>query len=126
MNITLADLLPLVGRLDAAPGFDSPRERYRRVLLEHVTDIQTARVLIEECQRSVGEQRHRALQDLIVLLGRFMGFEITFGAYERSATLPKIDGQWRSRGLLDVVLELTTDQTPQASPDDLARALLAT
>jgi hypothetical protein len=125
MNITLTDLLPLVGRLDAAPGFDSPRERFRRFLLEHVTDVATARSLLEECQRSVGEQRHRALQDLVVLIGRFLGFEITFGTYERSTTAPTIDGQWRSRGLLDVVIELRTDQTPHASADNLNRALAA-
>jgi hypothetical protein len=125
MNITLTDLLPLVGRLDAAPGFDSPRERFRRFLLEHVTDVATARSLLEECQRSVGEQRHRALQDLVVLIGRFLGFEITFGTYERSTTAPTIDGQWRSRGLLDVVIELRTDQTPHASVDNLNRALAA-
>jgi hypothetical protein len=125
MNITLTDLLPLVGRLDAAPGFDSPRERFRRFLLEHVTDVATARALIEECQRSVGEQRHRALQDLVVLIGRFLGFEITFGTYERSTTAPTIDGQWRSRGLLDVVIELRTDQTPHPSADNLNRALAA-
>jgi hypothetical protein len=126
MNITLTDLLPLVGRLDAAPGFDSPRERFRRFLLEHVTDVATARSLLEECQRSVGEQRHRALQDLVVLIGRFLGFEITFGTYERSTTAPTIDGQWRSRGLLDVVIELRTDQTPHASADNLNRGLAAT
>jgi len=125
MNITLTDLLPLVGRLDAAPGFDSPRERFRRFLLEHVTDVATARSLLEECQRSVGEQRHRALQDLVVLIGRFLGFEITFGTYERSTTAPTIDGQWRSRGLLDVVIELRTDQTSHASADNLNRALAA-
>lgn len=126
MNISLTDLLPLVGRLDAAPGFDSPRERFRRFLLEHVTDVPTARVFIEECQRSVGEQRHRALQDLIVLVGRFLGFEAIFGAYERSPDGTRIEGQWRSRGLLDVVLEMQTDQTPHPSPEALARALAAT
>ena len=126
MNITLTDLLPLVGRLDAAPGFDTPRERFRRFLLEHVTDVATARALIDECQRSVGEQRHRALQDLVVLIGRFLGFDITFGSYERSTTAPIIDGHWRSRGLLDVVIELRTDQTPHASADNLNRALAAT
>jgi hypothetical protein len=125
MNISLTDLLPLVGRLDAAPGFDTPRERLRRFLLEHVTDVATARVLIEECQRSVGEQRHRALQDLVVLVGRFLGFEITFGFYERSTSAPRVDGHWRSRGLLEVVLELRTDQTPHVSADNLNRALIA-
>jgi hypothetical protein len=121
MNLSLSELLPLVGRLDSTPGFDSPRERYRRFLLEHVTDVPTARGLIEECQRSVGEQRHRALQDLVVLLGRFLGFETIFGSYDRSAG--SLDGQWRSRGLLDVILEIRTEQTTIITADSLVRAV---
>ena len=72
MSITLDELLLLVGRLDDAPGFDTPRERFRRFLMERVTDVPTASALIDECQRSVGEQRHRALQDLIVVVGRLL------------------------------------------------------
>ena len=84
--------------------------------------LPTASALIDECQRSVGEQRHRALQDLIVMVGRLLQFEITFGTYERSADAVKVDGQWRSPGRLDVVLEIRTDQTTSATLDGLARA----
>jgi hypothetical protein len=125
MNVTLNELLTLLGRLDDAPGFDTPRERFRRFLVEHVTDVQMARPLIEECQRSVGEQHHRALQDLVVLLGRFLRFETIFGTYERLPGGVKIDGQWRSRGRIDVVLEIRTDQTSDPSLDSLARAVSA-
>jgi hypothetical protein len=126
MSITLDELLLLVGRLDDGPGFDTPRERFRRFLLERVTDVPTARALIEECQRSVGEQRHRALQDLVVIVGRLLRFEITFGTYERSADRVKVDGQWKSPGLLDVVLEIRTEQTTSATLEGLARAMAAT
>jgi hypothetical protein len=126
MSITLDELLFLVGRLDDAPGFDAPRERFRRFLLERVTDVPTASALIDECQRSVGEQRHRALQDLVVSLGRLLRFEITFGTYERSADSVKVDGQWRSPGLLDVVIEIRTEQTTSPTLDGLARAMAAT
>lgn len=125
MNITLNELLTLLGRLDDAPGFDTPRERFRRFLIDHVPDVQTARPLIEECQRSVGEQHHRALQDLVVLLGRFMRFETTFGTYERLPAGVKLDGQWRSRGRVDVVLEIRTDQTPEPNLESLARSVSA-
>jgi hypothetical protein len=123
MNITLNELLTLLGRLDDAPGFDTPRERFRRFLVEHVTDVQIARPLVEECQRSVGEQHHRALQDLVVLLGRFMRFETSFGTYERLPSGVKLDGQWRSRGRLDVVLEIRTEQTTDPTLESLARAV---
>ena len=83
------------------------------------------RALIDECQRSVGEQRHRALQDLVVIVGRLLRFEITFGTYERSADAVKVDGQWRSPGLLDVVIEIRTEQTTSPTLDGLARAMAA-
>lgn len=125
MNITLNELLTLLGRLDDGPGFDSARERFRRFLVEHVTDVQTARPLVEECQRAVGEQHHRALQDLVVLLGRFMRFETSFGTYERLPGGIKVDGQWRSRGRLEVVLEIRTDQTTEPGFESLTRAVSA-
>ncbi len=126
MNVTLNELLPLVGRLDSSPGFDTPRERFRRFLLEHVTDVHIARALVDDCERSVGEQHHRALQDLIVVVGRFLGFETTFGMYERPADGVRSDGHWRSRGLLDVVLETRSDQTNNPTVESLARAVAAT
>ncbi len=125
MSITLDELLLLVGRLDDASGFDTPRERFRRFLIERVTDVPTASALIDDCQRSVGEQRHRALQDLIVIVGRLLRFEVTFGTYAPSADALKVDGQWRSPGLLDVVLEIRTEQTTSATLDGLAQATTA-
>ena len=122
MSITVDELLLLTGRLDDSPGFDTGRERFRRFLMERVTDVATAAALIDDCQRSVGEQRHRALQDLIVIVGRLLEFEITFGSYERSADAVRADGQWRSTGRLEVVLEIRTDQTTSATLDGLARA----
>ena len=123
MDISLNELLALLGRLDDSPGFDTPRERFRRFLIDHVTDVRSARPLIEECQRSLGEQHHRALQDLVVLLGRFMRFETTFGTYEPLNGGVRVDGQWRSRGRLDVVLEIRTDQTKDPTLASLVRAV---
>ena len=125
MSITLNEILTLVGNLDDTAGFDAPRERFRRFLTEHVTDVTVAQPLIEACERSVGEQHHRALQDLVVLLGRFLGFETTFGRYEALAGAVKFDGQWRSRGRLDVVLELRTDQTAATNLESLTRSVSA-
>ncbi len=102
MSISLAELLPLVGRLDDAPGFDTPRERLRRFLLEHATHLPTIQTLVEECQRSVGG----------------------FGVYERSADDINAHGRWRSAGLLDVVLQIETDHTA-ATLEPLARAVAA-
>lgn len=122
MSFSLDALLSLVGHLDDAPGFDTPRERFRRFLLERVTDLPTARALIEDCQRSVGEQRHRALQDLITAAGRLMEFDVTFAPYDQPATDSEVSGRWRSRGLLDAALEVRTEQNASATLERLAHA----
>ena len=124
MSVSLAELLPLVGRLDDAPGFDTPRERFRRFLLERATHLPTIQALIEECQRSVGEQHHRVLQDLIAVAGRALQFAITFGTYEGSADDLSTHGRWRSAGVLDVVLQIETDHSA-AALEPLARAVAA-
>ncbi len=125
LGITLNQVLNLTGRLDDSPGFDSPRERFRRFLVERVTDVAAARALLDEGQRSPGEQHHRAVQDVAVLLGRFLGFETTFGTYEALAGGVKYDGQWRTRRRLQVVLEIRTDQTPHGDLGTLSRSLTA-
>lgn len=125
LGVTLNQVLNLAGRLDDSPGFDSPRERFRRFLVERVTDTATARALVDEGQRSPGEQHHRAVQDVVVLLGRFLGFETTFGTYEPLAGGVKYDGQWRARRRLQVVLEIRTDQTPHGDLGTLSRSLTA-
>jgi hypothetical protein len=124
MSISLAELLPLVGRLDDAPGFDTPRERFRRFLLERANHLPTIHALIDECQRSVGEQHHRVLQDLIAVVGRALQFAVTFGRYERSADDLSTHARWRSAGLLDVVVQIETDHSA-ATLEPLARAVAA-
>jgi hypothetical protein len=125
MSVTLTEILMLAGRLDDTPGFDTPRERFRRFLLEHMGDARIARAFIEECQQSLGEQHHRALQDMVVVLGRCLGFETTFGTYQPIPGALQYDGHWRLRGRLDIVLDLRTDQTPGADIQRLSRSLWA-
>ena len=125
VSITPEQLLMLAGRLDDAPGFETPRERFRRFLTERVTDVQFARALVDEWQRSPGEQRQRALQDAVVMLGRFLGFEPTFGNYRPVAGAVRYDGQWRSRHRLHIVLEIRTDPAARPDLETLARSLAA-
>jgi hypothetical protein len=125
MSISLKDLLMLVGRLDDGAGFDTPRERLRRFLAERVTEPSHIASILDECQRLIGEQPHRVLQDTVVMLGRFLGFEPTFGTYQGVAGAVKFDGQWRSRARLHVVLEIRSDQTRTADLESLERSLAA-
>jgi hypothetical protein len=122
MSITLDDVLMLTGRLDDSPGFDVPRERFRRYLGTHLSDAGSARAVIEPCQQLVDEQHHRALQDLVVVLGRPLGFETSFGSY---APATGGEGCWRSPGRLVVAIELRTNQTSGADFDRLSHTMAA-
>jgi hypothetical protein len=122
MNLTLNELLTLVGRLDDAAGFDTPRERFRRFLVEHVTGAQAARSLVEQCQYAPGDQHHRALRDVVIALGRGLGFEPRFASYQSPAGLAKPDGHWHSRRL-DVLLEIRIDQTHPTDLGALTKAV---
>jgi hypothetical protein len=125
MSVTLEQVLSLSGKLDDTPGFDSARERFRRFLLENAADPAAARSLIEQGQHLPGEQHQRALQDLVVLLGRFVGFDVTFGAYAPAANSLKHHGHWRSRLRLHVVLEVRSDPSAPPEVDGLLRAVAA-
>lgn len=125
MSVTLSEVLTLVGPLDDNPGFDTPRERFRGFLEEHAADLQTLKGLIEEAERSLGQQQNRALQDAVVVLGRFLGFETTFGAYQRLNGGVQFQGHWRSHRRLNVVLEILSKRATRADVDELSRSLAA-
>ncbi|HET9262286.1 MAG TPA: hypothetical protein VFO14_04505 [Vicinamibacterales bacterium] len=124
MTVTLNELLMLAGRLDDSSGFDTPRERFRRFLAEHVTGAHVVRPLIEQCQHAPGDQHHRALHDLVVMLGRCLGFDPRFESHFPAAGSDKTDGHWHSRRL-DVVLDIRTDQSGAADLDALTRSVSA-
>jgi hypothetical protein len=125
MSVTLEQILSLSGKLDDTPGFDSARERFRRFVLENAGDPAAARALIEQGQHLPGEQHQRALQDLVVMLGRFIGFDVTFGVYAPSANSLKHHGHWRSRLGLHVVVEVRSDPAAPPEVEGLLRSVAA-
>jgi hypothetical protein len=108
--IPVEAILALAGRLEDAPGFDAPRQRFRRFLQDHITDLDALRTLITSCQHVPGEQHYRAMRDLMVVLGRFLGFDSAFGAYQPSPDGLRDDGRWRSPAHLQVVLDVRFDR----------------
>jgi hypothetical protein len=123
MNVTVNQVLTIVGRLDDSPGFDSARERFRRFLNERVTDAQSARVVIQQCQQISGEQNQRALQDAVVLSGKFLGFQTAFGRYQRDPGAAPVSGEWESRRRLHVTVNLCTHHTAAIELDALAKVV---
>lgn len=123
MSFELQDILTLVGRLDETPGFDTPRERFRRFLTERVTDVSEVRSLLSQCQQALGDQHARARHDLIVLLGVFLGFEVTFGGYEAPGRPARLSGHWRSRRRARIIVDVRSEQTAGGDIDELAQTV---
>jgi hypothetical protein len=109
-------MLALAGRLDDSRDFDSPRERFRRFLREYVPDIATARALIDQARYSPDDQHRRALQDLVVLVGRFLGFDVDIGAPPLASGAPAHHGTWHAHGRLHVLVEVGTFTGAAAVP----------
>jgi len=110
LALPLNQILALVGKLDDAPGDETPRERFRRFLKENVREVGQVRDYVEECLRSSGDQYNRALQDLINYLGYFLGFEVTFGRYQGVHGQIGFDGHWQSPTGFHLVIEVKTTE----------------
>lgn len=126
MTLPLVDVLALVGRLDDTPGYDTARERFRRYLTAHVTDVGQLRALLAQCQERLGDQHARARQDAVTLLGRFLGLEVVFGAYQpslRGSGQP--DAEWRSSNRTHVLIAVLSEQSTDEDLDHLARTVAA-
>lgn len=125
MRVHLADVLALAGRLTDQPGPDTARERFRRFLSGGTGSLDELSDLIDDAQRTPDDQAQRALMDLVVTVGRYLGFVVSYGGYERRSGAVRFDGAWRSPGVVRIVLEVRTDRTRPFSPDDLSRTLAA-
>ena len=122
-SLSIEQILTLAGRLDDAPGFDTPRERYRRFLREHAPDPVTVRSLVEQCQHAPGEQLQRAFRDLLVHSGRFLGFDPFFGRYVPADGAPAFEGRWHSRSRLDVVVSVQAAPASAAGLETIVKSI---
>jgi hypothetical protein len=108
MNVTLTQILNLVGELDDTPGTESPRERFRKFLRDNVTEVGQLRDYVQECLNKAGPQYCRALQDLTNFIATFLDFEVTYGRYQGLQGQIGHDGLWKSSQDLFVVAEVKT------------------
>jgi len=119
VNITLSQVLELVGKLDDTPGDETPRERFRKFLKENIKDVGSLRDYVEECLRNSGEQYNYALQDLVNHVGSFLGFEVTFGRYRGVPGEIGFDGHWKSPTGFHIVVEVKKSEVYSIRTDTL-------
>jgi hypothetical protein len=108
MDMTLSQILALVGVLDDSVGSETPRERFRRFLKENAKDAGQLRDYIQECLSKSGTQYNRALQDLVNYIAFFLEFEVVFGRYQGVQGQLGFDGHWQSPKDFHVVAEVKT------------------
>lgn len=108
MDMTLTQVLSLVGELDDSPGNETPRERFRRFLKDNATDVGQLRDYIQECVTKSGPQYNRALQDLANFAASLLEFEVTFGRYQGVQGQLGFDGHWQSPKDFHIVAEVKT------------------
>jgi hypothetical protein len=126
MNLTVNQLLEVVGRLDDNQGFDTARERFRRFLNERITDPASARSVIAECRQLSGEQHSRGLQDAVVLTGKLLGLDTSYGPYQHDAGVAPVNGEWLSRHRLHVLLLICGPQTNTSHLEPFSNAVRST
>jgi hypothetical protein len=110
MNISLDEVLGLVGPLDDSPGDETARERFRRFLKSNVNEVGQVRDYVEGCLRKSGDQYNRALQDLVNFAGQLLGFDVTFGRYRGVQGQIGFDGYWKSPAKFHIVVEVKTTE----------------
>jgi len=100
------EILNLVGRLDDLPGEQTGREKFRRYLLENVTDPGQLKRYIDQCLARSEERYVRALQDLVNHMGRLLEFDVTFGPYEWLPGQIAFNGRWESTWGPNIIIEI--------------------
>lgn len=111
MNITLDQVLALVGKLDDSHASDTPRDRFRKFLEENLKDdVGRLRDYIQASLAKSGDQYNRALQDLVNYTARLLGFDVTYGRYQGVSGEIGFDGLWKSPTGFHFVAEVKTSE----------------
>ena len=118
MDVNLEQILSLVGNLNDSMGDDASQSRFRNFLYNSINEIVQIRDYVEECTRKSEAQYNKALQDLIVYIGKFLDFEFEYGRYRGVQGEIGYDGIWTSKsGDFNIVIEVKTSETyPISTP----------
>ena len=118
------EFLAALPRLDDDGGADSARVLLREFLLERASTPDVVRACLDSCRAAFGEQSRRALQDIVLVAGRLLGFEVTFGRYARPEPhAPRLAGEWCWRGRLQVRV-LVWSEPPADAPETIRRQVM--
>ncbi|OPX19907.1 MAG: hypothetical protein BZ151_06880 [Desulfobacca sp. 4484_104] len=117
--LEIKDVLNLLGK-ELKPG--EPAERFRHFVEQDKWETEQLKKWLDECiSKSSGahDPYNRAFQDLVVSLGKKLGFEIEYGKYMGKAGEDNYDGIWKREDGDTIILEVKTSTWPIASVGQL-------
>ena len=116
----IKDILNLLGNELKDEGEE--QKRFKDFIEQEKWTTEQIKAWIDECvNKSSGahDPYNRAYQDLIVSLGRKLGFEIEYGRYAGRAGLVNNDGSWKRQNGDKIILEVKTSTWPISSVSQL-------
>lgn len=112
----ICDILNLLGN-ELKDGSEEQR-RFRSFIEQEKWSTEQLRAWLDECiKNSAGGQdpHNRAFQDLVVSLGKKLGFEIEYGRYLGRQSEINNDGLWKRENGDKILLEVKTSTWPISS-----------
>ena len=119
-SINVQDILNLIG--GELKDASEPTKRFRDFISLEKWDIEQYKEWLEECTKAgkgAQDPVHRAFQDLIVTLGKKIGFEIEYGRYTGKPGEIGYDGIWKRGGEEKILLEIKSTTWPISSISQL-------
>lgn len=111
--VEIKDVLNLLGNELKDEGEE--QKRFRDFIEQEKWTTEQLKAWIDKCiTESSGAQdpHNRAFQDLVVSLGKKIGFEIEYGRYSGRAGNINNDGLWKKQNGDKIVLEVKTSTWP--------------
>lgn len=114
MSISLGALLNLIGN---NLKDDDIRSRFHKFLESEITEQETLKRYMDECIEKGGKggrEFNNALQDIIVSVGKKLGFNIEYGLYSGSKSNEQIgyDGLWKKDSGECILVEVKSSPWP--------------
>lgn len=115
-KLSLEVLLSAVGELR-----DDSREseRFRRTIERPEFRLEDYERWIDECLASTGPQYNNALQDVVNVLGKRLGFEVEYGRYKGKPGVIGFDGLWKSSMGQSMVIDTKTTSAYTIDPKQI-------
>ena len=122
--IEIKDILNLIGN-ELKDGTEQTK-RFREFIEQDKWSSEQIKKWLDECiNKSSGahDPYNRAFQDLVVSLGKRLGFEVQYGRYAGRSGEENYDGIWKRENGDTIVLEIKTSTWPIGSISQLGKYL---